>query len=292
MINLARLVAPETISVLLFGDTGTGKEVLARAIHRNSPRGKGPFVSLNCAAIPEALAESELFGHVKGAFTGAVQTRKGRFELADHGTLFLDEIGELPLPLQAKLLRAIEYKVITPVGGTNTIAVDCRILSATNRNLQEEVEQKRFRDDLFYRLHGFPIRLPALRDRPDDLPALCEHFMQKHSPGDGRTIDVEVLSTLQGFEYQGNIRQLENMIQYALIVAGDGPLRLEHFPMLQGRKPVRQVMTMAEAEKQAIEAALEATDFNRAESARLLGISRPTLYRKIEEYKIPMPGSG
>ena len=287
MINMARLVAPENINVLLMGQTGTGKELLARAIHRNSIRSNGPFISVNCAAIPEPLAESELFGHVKGAFTGAIKSRKGKFEQAHTGTLFLDEIGEQSIAMQAKILKVIEDKIVTPVGGSHSLTVDCRIISATNRNLEEEVKRRRFREDLYYRLHGFPILLPTLADRANDFPVLVEHFIRKHRPGHPCRLSPKTLKALTNFRYNGNIRQLENMIQYALIVAGKGNvLRPEHFPMLAQRRTPNKTLSLAEAERNTIDAALTATNYNLAEAARQLGIARPTLYRKLKEHKL------
>ncbi len=286
MINLARLAAPEKINVLLHGETGTGKEILARAIHYNSPQRDGIFVTINCSAIPEQLAESELFGHVKGSFTGATNSREGKFELADGGTLFLDEIGDMPLFLQAKLLRAIQEKEITPVGANTAVRADCRIIAATNKELDSEVADGRFREDLFYRISGFPIRLPRLKERGGDLPELIDHFVKIYNKDRPRKLAAGLFERLSEFNYRGNIRQLENMVQYALIVAGDKPLAPVHFPALKKAGPAAGARSLAEAEKEAIEQALRTTGYNNTHAARLLGISRPTLIKKIKEHGI------
>ena len=285
MLKLSRLVAPEDINVLLTGETGTGKEILSRAIHRNSLHSKGPFISINSSAIPEQLAESELFGHTKGAFTGAIQSKKGKFELAHNGTLFLDEIGEMSLVLQSKILKAIEDKIITPIGSNQQIEVNCRIISATNCNLLKEVKQKRFREDLYYRLHGFPIEIPSLKERKDDIPLLVNHFINKHRPNKDQSITTSALKALENISYPGNIRQLENMIQYALIVSKNQNIDVEHFPLLREREQPVEVITLSEAEKRAIEAALKGAK-NKSEAARILDISRPTLNKKIKDLNI------
>ena len=286
MINLARLAAPEEINILLLGETGTGKEILARAIHYNSPRSNGMFVTINCSAIPEQLAESEFFGHLKGSFTGATDSRKGKFELADEGTLFLDEIGDMPLFLQAKLLRAIQEKEITPVGANTPVKADCRIIAATHKNLEKEVTAGNFREDLFYRISGFPIQLPSLKDRKEDLPELINHFIKIYNNGKSRELATGLIDRLNDFNCRGNIRQLENMVQYALIVAGEAPLAPEHFPALKKIHTASGARSLAEAEKEAIEQALHTTGFNNTHASRLLGISRPTLIKKIKEHGI------
>jgi DNA-binding NtrC family response regulator len=286
MINLARLAAPENINVLLLGETGTGKEILARAIHYNSPRRDGIFVTINCSAIPEQLAESEFFGHVKGSFTGATDSRRGKFELADGGTLFLDEIGDMPLFLQAKLLRALQEKEITPVGANTAVRADCRIIAATNKELDSEVTAGSFREDLFYRISGFPIHLPRLKERKGDLPELIDHFVRIYNRNKPRKLAAGLLERLGDFNCRGNIRQLENMVQYALIVAGDKPLAPEHFPALKKTRIASGARSLAEAEKETIEQALRTTGYNNTHAARLLGISRPTLIKKIKEHGI------
>ncbi len=289
MLKYAQLVAPEEINVLIIGATGTGKEILARAIHKNSARNAGPFVSLNCAAIPESLAESELFGHEKGAFTGAIESRKGKFELANKGTLFLDEVSEMPLGIQSKLLRALEERAVVPVGGASAIRIDCRIIAATNKNLDDEVNQHRFREDLFYRLNGFPIILPALNERKEDIPILVDYFIRKFGKKEAiPVIKPELMEELANFTYKGNIRQLINMIQYALVVSEGQNLSIEHFPMLKKPSFQKEVLTLKEAEKRAITASLEAARGNKSKAASFLGISRPTLDKKIKELDISL----
>ena len=217
-----RVVAPTDSSVLLLGETGTGKELVARSVHALSSRRNQTFIKLNCAAVPEGLLESELFGHEKGAFTGAVNHKVGRIELADKGTLFLDEIGELPLDLQPKLLRLLQDREFERLGGVRTMHVDVRIISATNRDLHQDVLDKLFREDLFYRLNVFPIELPALRQRRSDIPILVHHFVKKHSARMGKHIDIvpeETMKVLQNWNWPGNIRELENMIERMVILS-------------------------------------------------------------------------
>ena len=222
VLKKARVVAPLDSTVLLLGETGTGKELVARSVHALSPRHSKTFVKLNCAAVPSGLLESELFGHEKGAFTGAVSQKVGRIELADKGTLFLDEIGELPPELQPKLLRVLQDREFERLGGVRTLHVDVRIIAATNRDLQKEVSEKRFREDLFYRLNVFPIELPPLRHRREDIPMLVEHFAAKHAKRMGRplyTIPEETMAVLKAWNWPGNIRELENMIERMVILS-------------------------------------------------------------------------
>ena len=216
-----RVVAPTDSTVLLLGETGTGKELVARSLHKLSARREKTFIKLNCAAVPSGLLESELFGHEKGAFTGAVSQKVGRIELADKGTLFLDEIGELPLELQPKLLRVLQDREFERLGGVHTLRVDVRIISATNRDLHQDIADKNFREDLFYRLNVFPISLPALRERRSDIPILVHHFVSKHAARMGKRIDmvpVETMTVLQNWNWPGNIRELENMIERMVIL--------------------------------------------------------------------------
>jgi formate hydrogenlyase transcriptional activator len=226
--DAVRQVAPTDATVLIQGETGTGKELIANAIHRLSARSRGPMVRLNCAAIPESLLASELFGHERGAFTGAVERRKGRFEQAHGGTIFLDEIGDLTRETQVMVLRVLQEREIERLGSGGSIHVDVRVIAATNRDLEEDVRRDRFRRDLFYRLNVFPIQVPPLRERPEDIPALVEHFARKHASRIGRRIEHVDRRTLEYFrncEWQGNIRELENAVERAVILSHDGTLR-------------------------------------------------------------------
>lgn len=230
-------MAKSDSTVLICGETGTGKEVIARAIHQLSPRRDKPLVKINCAAIPASLLESELFGHDKGAFTGAINTHRGRFEIADGGTLFLDEIGDLPLELQPKLLRVLQEREIERLGGSRTIPVNVRVIAATNRDLWQMVEDRQFRSDLFYRLNVFPLELPPLRDRPEDIPLLAKHFTQKMARHMNRTIDAiptEALRQLMSWDWPGNVRELENVIERAVLLTRGNSLNL-HLNVRQSR---------------------------------------------------------
>ncbi|MWR16466.1 AAA domain-containing protein, partial [Escherichia coli] len=231
------IVAKSDSTVLICGETGTGKEVIARAIHQLSPRRDKPLVKINCAAIPASLLESELFGHDKGAFTGAINTHRGRFEIADGGTLFLDEIGDLPLELQPKLLRVLQEREIERLGGSRTIPVNVRVIAATNRDLWQMVEDRQFRSDLFYRLNVFPLELPPLRDRPEDIPLLAKHFTQKMARHMNRAIDAiptEALRQLMSWDWPGNVRELENVIERAVLLTRGNNLNL-HLNVRQSR---------------------------------------------------------
>jgi transcriptional regulator with GAF, ATPase, and Fis domain len=272
-------VAPTSSTVLLLGETGTGKELFARAIHEASPRKHRALVAVNCAAIAPALFESELFGHEKGAFTGAVQRRLGRFELAHGGTLFLDEIGELAPEAQAKLLRVIQEQTFERVGGTEPITVDVRIIAATNRDLAAEVRDQRFRADLFYRLSVFPIHIPPLRDRREDLPALLR----------GQAIEPEAMRYLQAYDWPGNVRELRNVIERAAILAGGAPIRVADLPELRGSSEPRAASDSLKANVEAYERtlivdAMAAAGGNQSEAARLLRTSRATLQYKLKAY--------
>ncbi|MCD6499616.1 MAG: sigma-54-dependent Fis family transcriptional regulator [Deltaproteobacteria bacterium] len=291
VLEMASMVAQRDTTVLLTGESGTGKEVVARFIHRMSPRGSGPFVAVNCAAIPENLMESELFGHEKGAFTGAVKMHRGVFEQGGGGTLLLDEVGELPLAIQAKFLRVLEDRRVTRVGGTASSLVDVRIVAATNRNLEEEAQAHRFREDLFFRLNVFPIVLPPLRERPADIVALARRFLAILGRAPGRTsltMTPEAVRVLQAHRWPGNVRELQNVIERAVIMAGPGPILPEHFGLTSlgtslGSVPEAQ-MTLKEMERQAIVAALQACDGNRKAAAKKLGIALRTLQYKIRDY--------
>src|SRR5512147_203019 len=231
--------APTNGRALIFGENGTGKELVARAIHALSLRAAGPFVEVNCAAIPEELIESELFGHAKGAFTGALAARKGKFELADGGTLFLDEIADMSLKTQAKVLRALQEQRIEPVGGAGSVDVDVRVIAATNKDLDEEIRKGRFRDDLYFRLNVIPFHVPPLRERPEDVPLLARHFMEVLSAEHGRrprVIAPDVLAALARLSWPGNVRELRNIIERLVIMTPDGTIEMRHLPasLLEG----------------------------------------------------------
>ncbi len=293
--DLIRRVANSPTNVLITGESGTGKELVAKALHYNSDRREAPFVAVNCAAIPEALLESELFGHVRGAFTDAKTDKRGLFEEATGGTLFLDEISELPLTLQAKLLRAIQEREIRRVGATRSVAVDVRLIAATNLNLTEEVKAKRFREDLFYRLNVIEIRLPALRERREDIPLLADAFFRKcaetrQKPLQG--IAEPALALLVDYAWPGNVRELENVIERAVTLArGEKVMPDDLPPMIQGTRGVRQVieegadrvLPLQDVEKEYILRVLEKLGGNKYQAAQALGIDRKTLYRKLAE---------
>jgi DNA-binding NtrC family response regulator len=298
--EVLRRVAPTNISVLIQGESGSGKELIARAIHENSNRWNKRFVPVNCAGFTETLLESELFGHVKGSFTGAVVDRKGLFEIADKGTLFLDEIGDMPLNMQAKLLRVIEDGVVIPVGGNKPAVVDVRIISATNHDLTGLVEGKKFRQDLYFRIKGVSISVPPLRERREDIPLLANFFLKEAVNETGAKvtgISDSVANIFTGYEWPGNIRQLRNTIRTMVVMANRDKLDMQDLPPEINR--VRQLpggsstqtksssdMPLNEIEKQAIIDTLAKTGNNREKAAKLLGIGERTLYRKIKEYNI------
>jgi DNA-binding NtrC family response regulator len=296
----ARAVAATSATVLLTGENGTGKELLARAIHEESARADAPFVAVSCAALPESLIESELFGHEKGAFTGAVQARKGRFELADGGTLFLDEISELTPTVQVKLLRVLQERAFERVGGTKTVEVDIRLIAACNRDLEKEVEGGRFRRDLFYRLNVVPLVLPPLRQRHEDIPVLAAHFAAKAAEKHARRqleLDPELIEALLEYDWPGNVRELENVIE-RLVVLTTGPrLGCEFLPEKMQRTLPRDAAVadettlegaMAALKRRVILAALK-SEGNKVAAARRLGISRSYLHRLISEFEIAEP---
>ncbi|MCW5573281.1 MAG: PEP-CTERM-box response regulator transcription factor [Steroidobacteraceae bacterium] len=293
MLRVCRMVekvAPASVSVLVLGESGTGKELIARAIHDLSERRKGRFVAINCAAIPEPLLESELFGHEKGAFTGAIKTTPGKIEVADGGTLFLDEIGDMPLPLQAKLLRFLQARVIERVGGRDEIAVDVRIVCATHRDLKALIAGQRFREDLFYRLSEVTVTLPPLRERPGDAVVIAHAFLGRYGAEQGhprRGFTPQAIAAIQAYAWPGNVRELENKVKSAVIMA-EGPLvgaddlGLGDAPadaLLFNLKEVR-----TRAERQAILQALALCDNKISRAADLLGVSRPTLYDLMDRY--------
>lgn len=293
-------VVESKVAVLVQGESGTGKELIAKAIHYNSPRSKEPFVAINCAGIPDTLLESELLGYEKGAFTGAYARKKGKFEVAHKGTLFLDEIGEMNLALQSKILRVLQERSFERIGGNETISVDVRIISATNKDLEKEVAEARFREDLYYRLSVFPIHLPPLRERREDVPMLARHFVDKFAEEEGKEISgftQRSLDRLVSFDYPGNVRQLENIISHAAVVCTGPKIDLPDLPpylrkgaggsealaFLDGHldgaaAPVRPLKVV---EEMAIRNALSACQNNVSLAARLLGVSRATIYRKI-----------
>jgi DNA-binding NtrC family response regulator len=287
-------VLESDITVFISGESGTGKELAAKAIHYGSLRSDGPFVDVNCAAIPEGLQESELFGHEKGAFTGAVSTHPGKFEQAKGGTILLDEVGEMSASAQARLLRVLQEKSLQRVGGTQRIALDVRVISASNRDLEQLTSEGRFRQDLYYRLVVFPIHLPPLRDRREDVPALVEHFLAKYAADAGKRIEriaPGALEYLVQHDWPGNVRELENVVHRSLLVAGGPELVIADLPPGLGgteqapiATPGGGVVNLEEMEKHAIRAALERYGGNLSDAARQLGIGRSTLYRKLEQY--------
>lgn len=293
--DLIRRVADGPTNVLITGESGTGKELVAKAIHYNSDRKNAPFVPVNCAAIPEQLLESELFGHMRGAFTDAKADKRGLFEEAQKGTLFLDEISELPLMLQAKLLRAIQEKEIRRVGANKPIAVDVRIIAATNLHLAEEVKAKRFRDDLYYRLNVIELKLPPLRDRREDIPILVEAFLKKCAAARGKNVkgvSESALVMLMDYDWPGNVRELENVIERAITLSRGETISPDDLPTaVQGARGDRRVLNEAvektlslhEIEKEYIKKILEKTGGNKYQAAHALGIDRKTLYRKLAD---------
>jgi DNA-binding NtrC family response regulator len=287
-------IAPSRASVLITGESGTGKELIAAAIHEHSPRAKGPFVKLHCAALAESLLESELFGHERGAFTGAVGRREGRFEQADGGTIFLDEIGEISPATQVKLLRFLQEHEFERVGGNSTVKVDVRIVAATNRNLLQRVKDGHFREDLYYRLNVVSIEMPALRQRPSDIALLASHFLRKFVQENGKSIDGftdEALAQLAAYDWPGNVRELENAIERAVVVCKKGRIGVEDLtaailaakPRTDG-VPVIPGATMAELERYAILKTLEHTGGSTSRAAELLGVSPRTIQYRLQEY--------
>jgi PAS domain S-box-containing protein len=282
-------VAHYDFPVHLYGETGTGKELVANAIHNESRRGGAPFVPINCGALPEGLIESELFGHVKGAFSGAIRDKKGRFELADGGTVFLDEVAELTKPLQVKLLRFLQEGTFEKVGGEKTTDVNVRVISATNKDLKKEVRHNRFREDLFYRLNVIPIQIPPLRERKTDIPLLVDHFLNQVAEISGNTVPTmsdSALSVMMDYAWPGNVRELQNAVQFGIvrcnrevIAAKDLPLELQRFSGPAGRRgPAKKLDTLA------VQQALIKSGGNKARAARELGVGRATLYRFISEH--------
>ncbi len=308
-LDLARRAASSNIPILIEGESGVGKEMVARAVQGSSERAGRPFVAVNCGAIPENLVESMLFGHEKGAFTGATERHAGKFQEADGGTLFLDEIGELRQDMQVKLLRALQEGEVDPVGSSKPVNVDIRLISATNRELQQQVSEGKFREDLFYRLNVFPIQIPPLRDRLEDIPPLSAHFVAKLAATEGkavRSLSGDALELLMGFDWPGNVRQLENAIFRAVVLCDGDELTLEDFPQIaqsmgmaspmahnggaNGGLPVLNaagdIRTLDAMEADMIRLAIDKYEGQMTEVARRLGIGRSTLYRKVSEFGI------
>ncbi|MEE9280593.1 MAG: sigma-54 dependent transcriptional regulator [Myxococcota bacterium] len=289
---LIKKISSSRSSVLITGDSGTGKEVVARTIHFTGSRAERPFVPINCTAMPEGLLESELFGHARGAFTGAYTAKRGLFEEANGGTLFLDEIGDMPALLQGKLLRVLQDREIRPVGANRSVRVDVRIITATNRDLKEEIAQGRFRNDLFYRLNVIPVHLPPLRERPEDIPALARAFARKHG-GAAARISTEAMNRLMRLPWEGNARELENAIERALALSGGEQVELENLPSGNGGGSTREEeslldvaverkLTLRQLGDLYVDRVLGSVGGNKVHAARILGINRRTLYRRGE----------
>jgi two-component system NtrC family response regulator len=299
--RIVRKVADTEASVLITGESGTGKELVARSIHAQSGRAAGPFVAINCAAIPRDLLESELFGHVKGAFTGAIKDKTGKFLLADGGTLFLDEVAELPLELQPKLLRALQERVIAPVGGTKEERMDVRVVAATNLDVEKAVAEGSFREDMYYRLAVIPIHLPPLRERPEDIPLLLRHFCIKHGAGQV-TFEKQSLAAMKNYDWPGNVRELENLVERLLIMRNDDIITCDDLPdkIRAGAATSRagsgsvinlpdEGYSLEQLEREVVVQALERNLWNQAAASRFLRIPRHTLIYRIEKYGIVPP---
>jgi transcriptional regulator with GAF, ATPase, and Fis domain len=312
-------VAQADSTVLITGESGTGKELVARAIHDHSPRASGPWVVVNCGAIPSELLEAELFGHVKGAFTGATQDRRGRFEMAQGGTIFLDEVGELPLFLQVKLLRVIQTRQFEPVGSNRTIEVDVRIIAATNRDLEEMARRKEFREDLYYRLNVIPMSVPPLRDRKSDIPTLVNHFIQEFNRLSGHTVEPitgKIMDALMAYDWPGNVRELENLMERLVILkgqgtvdladlphrifqsfaetqpAGDGAVSAWEFPrMVLPQTGLDLKAIVAAFENHLVDQALARTNNNKNRASELLGMNRTTLVEKLRKRGMITPAA-
>jgi DNA-binding NtrC family response regulator len=300
--ELVEKVAPSKASVVITGQSGTGKEMVARAIHQLSPRHDKPFIAINCSAIPASLIESEMFGHERGAFTGADQRRLGAWELADGGTLFLDEIGEIPIELQAKFLRVIEEERLRRLGGKSEISVDVRVISATNRDLKDEIKAGHFREDLYFRLNVFHINLAPLKERHDDIPVLVQHFIDKFGREGGKKmqgITSQALKVICDYAWPGNIRELRNTLERAVILCGGGPIDVEHLPseLASGGGESAYLklpygLPLREVEKEYILTSLVRLQNNKARTAQALGISEKTLYNKLYRYSGRSPRKG
>ncbi|MDK2919242.1 MAG: two-component system, NtrC family, response regulator AtoC [Candidatus Petromonas sp.] len=297
VLEIVNRVAKSNATVLITGESGTGKELIANAIHYNSDRADKPYVKVNCGALPENLLESELFGHEKGAFTGAVARKLGRFERADGGTIFLDEVGEISLPMQVKLLRVLQEKELERVGGTETIKVDVRIVAATNKDLKKMTEEGSFREDLYYRLNVIPIELPPLSERREDIPQLIEYFLEKYCREIGRSkmkLSKEALDIFLNYRWKGNIRELENVIERLAILCEGDIIEKNDLPrelVYENNKNTEFILpkegiNLEEVEKNLIQQALEMSDYNQTKAAKLLGITRHTLIYRMDKYNI------
>ncbi len=296
VLEMAGRAAPSDASVLITGESGTGKELLAKGIHYNSSRSKGPFVAVNCAAIPEGLIESELFGHVKGAFTGAIRDKEGKFELAHGGTLFLDEIGDLRVDLQAKILRTLQEREVDRVGGRHPVGVDVRVVAATNKDIERLVKEGGFREDLYYRLSVIVLPVPPLRERREDIPILVSHFLKKFGAGADVRIDEDALSAIKSYGWPGNVRELENVIERATVIRRGDVITLADLPdkLKKEKTDVANIIlnlpdegiSLEELEKSLIVKALERHKGNQTRAAEYLGITRPTLIYRMEKYGI------
>jgi len=298
LFNTLAMIAPSEATVLISGESGTGKELIANAIHHNSPRRDKPFITVNCAALPENLLESELFGHLKGAFTGADSRRKGRFHLADTGSIFLDEVGELALSTQAKILRVLQEHAFEPLGGSDTIKVNTRVIAATNKNIAEEIQKGRFREDLYYRLNVVQLAVVALRERRDDIPLLVDLFLKKYAEKNKRLIkgfSPRAMDLIMRYDWPGNVRELENVVERAVIMSRGDILTPDEFPdtlkavnqeVKNGGVDIAPGMSLKEVEKQMILKTLEETGGNRTRAAEILGISRRTIQLKLKEYGV------
>ena len=302
VLELVVRVAPTETTVLILGESGTGKELIARAIHGSSPRAHGPFVAVNCAAIPETLLESELFGHVKGAFTGAIRDRVGKFEAAEGGTIFLDEIGEMRPDLQVKILRVLEERMLERVGDNRLIRVDVRVLAATNKDLSKAIQAGEFREDLYYRLNVVPLQIPPLRERREDIRPLAQHFLKRLGASPRLTIAPEAFRALESYDWPGNVRELENALERAMIFHRGDVISLADLPETIRAPKAKEAaalpvslpeagLSLEEVEKELILRALQKHDWNQSRAARYLGITRHTLLYRIEKHNIARPGS-
>ena len=301
ILEMVERVAPTETTVLILGESGTGKELIARAIHNNSPRADGPFIAVNCAAIPENLLESELFGHVKGAFTGAIRDRVGKFEAAEDGTIFLDEIGEMRPELQVKILRSLEERTLERVGDNRAIHVDVRVLAATNKDLTKAIQAGEFREDLYYRLNVVPLHIPPLRERRDDIRPLTQHFLKRLGAPPRLTVTPEAFRALRSYDWPGNVRELENALERAMIFHRGDAIDVGDLPETIRSPKAKEAATLPvslpdsglsleEVERELILRALQKHDWNQSRAARYLGVTRHTLLYRMEKHNIVRPG--